>query len=73
MFEHHYDNMIKKNYSFTEINNLLKENNFKMIFKAKMPLRSNPHRPLSHLSFEAARLINSGQHNEWRKYVIGWN
>ena len=39
MFEHHYDNMIRKNYSFREIRNLLKENNFKMIFKAKMPLR----------------------------------
>jgi len=39
MFEHHYDNMIKKNYTFKDINNLLIKNNFKMIFKAKMPFR----------------------------------
>ena len=39
MFEHHYDNMIKKNYSYRDIKNLLKQSNFKMIFKAKMPLR----------------------------------
>ncbi len=39
MFEHHYDNMINKNYSFSDINKLLVKNNFKMIFKAKMPFR----------------------------------
>ncbi len=39
MFEHHYDNMIKKNYSYTDINNLLVRKNFKMIYKAKMPFR----------------------------------
>ena len=39
MFEHHYDNMINKNYSFGDINNLLVKNRFKMIFKAKMPFR----------------------------------
>ena len=39
MFEHNYDNMIEKNYSYTDIKNLLKNHNFKMIFKAKMPLR----------------------------------
>ena len=39
MFEHHYDNMIQKNYTFTDINNLLKEYNFKSIFKKKMPFR----------------------------------
>ncbi len=39
MFEHHYDNMIKKNYSYSDIKNLLEKYNFKMIFKAKMPLR----------------------------------
>jgi len=39
MFEHHYDNMIKKNYTFRDINKLLIANNFKMIFKAKMPFR----------------------------------
>ncbi len=39
MFEHHYDNMIKKNYTFRDINKLLVKNNFKVIFKAKMPFR----------------------------------
>ena len=39
IFEHHYDNMIKKNYTFADINKLLTENNFEKIFKAKMPLR----------------------------------
>jgi FkbM family methyltransferase len=39
LFEHHYDNMINKNYNFTNINNYLKKNNFYQIFKAKMPFR----------------------------------
>ena len=39
MFEHHYDNMIKKNYTFTDINELLKQHNFKQIYKSKMPFR----------------------------------
>ena len=39
MFEHHYDNMIIKNYTFTDINSLLKENNFNQIYKSKMPFR----------------------------------
>jgi FkbM family methyltransferase len=39
MFEHHYDNMIIKDYNFSKINNFLLKNNFKKIFKAKMPLR----------------------------------
>ena len=38
-FEHHYDNMIKKGYTFTDINNLLISKKFKLIFKAKMPFR----------------------------------
>ena len=38
-FEHHYDLMIKKNYSFSDINNLLLNNNFKKVFKIKMPFR----------------------------------
>jgi len=38
-FEHHYDNMINKNYTFSDINNFLKKNNFKKVFKIKMPLR----------------------------------
>jgi len=39
MFEHHYDNMIKKNYTFNDINGLLVKNNFKLIYKSKMPFR----------------------------------
>jgi GDP-D-mannose dehydratase len=39
MFEHHYDNMIKKNYNFTNIHSLLINNNFKKIYKSKMPFR----------------------------------
>ena len=39
MFEHHYDNMIKKDYTFTDINELLVKNNFKKIYKSRMPFR----------------------------------
>jgi FkbM family methyltransferase len=39
MFEHHYDNMIKKNYTFLDINHLLIRKNFKQIYKSKMPFR----------------------------------
>ena len=39
MLEHHYDDMIKKNYTFGDISDLLKTNNFKMIYKSKMPFR----------------------------------
>lgn len=39
MFEHHYHNMIIKNYKFSDINNFLKKNNFKQIYKYKMPFR----------------------------------
>ena len=39
MFEHHYDNMLKKNYTFSEINSFLEKNNFKMVYKSKMPFR----------------------------------
>ena len=38
-FEHHYDLMLKKNYKFRDINSLLKKNNFKNVFKVKMPFR----------------------------------
>jgi FkbM family methyltransferase len=37
-FEHHYDNMIKKNYKFSEIHYFLLCNNFYRVFKIKMPL-----------------------------------
>jgi FkbM family methyltransferase len=39
LFEHHYDNMIIKDYNFSKINNYLIKNNFRKIFKIKMPLR----------------------------------
>lgn len=39
LFEHHYDNMIIKNYTFKQINNFLIRNSFKKVFKAKMPFR----------------------------------
>ena len=39
MLEHHYDHMIQKNYTYGDIFNLLKKNNFKMVYKAKMPFR----------------------------------
>ena len=38
-FEHHYDDMVKKNYTFRDINSFLISNNFKQIFKIKMPFR----------------------------------
>jgi FkbM family methyltransferase len=39
LFEHHYDNMIIKNYTFKQINYFLIQNSFKKVFKAKMPFR----------------------------------
>ena len=37
-----------------------------------MKLSSIPRKPLGNLSFEANRHIKSGNHNQWKKYVIGW-
>ena len=39
MFEHHYHDMLLKNYVFHDIHNLLVSNNFKQIYKYKMPFR----------------------------------
>ncbi|MEB3331796.1 MAG: HNH endonuclease [Synechococcaceae cyanobacterium] len=39
--------------------------------EADMPLAREPRRPSGSFSFEASRLIRSGQHQEWAKYVIG--
>ena len=39
LFEHHYDDMIVKNYFFSDIHNFLQENNFKKLYKCKMPFR----------------------------------
>ena len=41
LFEHHYDNMIIKNYKFADIHKLLRDNGFKKIFKTKMPFRKS--------------------------------
>lgn len=41
LFEHHYDDMIKKNYNFGNLHNLLVLNNFSQIFKIKMPFRKS--------------------------------
>ncbi len=40
-FEHHYDNMILKNYKFGDINNLLIQYGFKKILKNKMLFRKS--------------------------------
>ena len=40
-FEHHYDDMIIKNYTFGDIHDLLKKKNFKMIRKSKMVFRKS--------------------------------
>tara|TARA_Y100001968_G_scaffold49723_1_gene40135 strand:+ start:1530 stop:2033 length:504 start_codon:yes stop_codon:yes gene_type:complete len=50
--------------------NLLKGNRTPQ--EAKMSLKNKPRRPLSSLSFEATHQINSGNHKEWKKYIIGW-
>ena len=39
--EHHYDLMIKKKYKFADINRLLKQNNFYLMFKLKMKFRKS--------------------------------
>ena len=41
LFEHHYDNMIIKNYKFSDIHKLLKDNEFHRIYKIKMPFRKS--------------------------------
>jgi len=41
LFEHHYDLMIIKNYKFSDIDYLLKKNNFVKVYKAKMLFRKS--------------------------------
>ncbi len=38
-FEHHFHDMLKKNYTLSDINNYLIQKNFKKVFKAKMKFR----------------------------------
>jgi len=40
-FEHHYDDMIIKDYKFSDIHKFLKDNNFSMIKKTKMIFRKS--------------------------------
>ena len=40
-FEHHYDQMIIKNYTFSDIHRYLKDKNFKQSSKFKMPFRKS--------------------------------
>ena len=40
-FEHHYDDMIIKNYKFSDIHQLLTQKGFKMIKKSKMLFRKS--------------------------------
>ena len=39
LFEHHYDDMIAKNYKFYDIHNFLLTNHFIQVYKIKMPFR----------------------------------
>ena len=49
-FEHHYDDMIIKNYTFSKIHKILMQNNFRRVLKSKMLFRK---------SFEYLYLRNS--------------
>lgn len=40
-FEHHYDLMIDKGYKFSDINKLLRENNFTLRYKVRMKFRKS--------------------------------
>ena len=40
-FEHHYDDMLLKDYTFGDINDFLKENNFEQVLKIKMKFRKS--------------------------------
>ena len=40
-FEHHYDDMIKKNYTFKDINAILIKFGFKKVYKSKMYFRKS--------------------------------
>ena len=35
-FEHHFHNMLNKDYTFTQVHNFLTNNGFKKVFKTKM-------------------------------------
>jgi FkbM family methyltransferase len=57
MFEHHYHDMLLKNYVFRDIHNLLISNNFKQIYKYKMPFRKT----FEYVYEKKKELINSGE------------
>ena len=41
--------------------------------EANMPLSKMPLKPINNFCLEATKQINSGNHQEWKKYVIGWS
>ena len=41
LFEHHFDDMIEKEYTFRDINSLLTKNHFIKVYKSKMPFRKS--------------------------------
>lgn len=41
--------------------------------EARMFLNTTPRRPYSSLNFEVSKYLRSGQHDEWKKYVIGFS
>ena len=40
-FEHHFNDMIIKNYNLSDINNFLIKNKFKKVYRSKMPFRKS--------------------------------
>ncbi len=38
-FEHHFHDMLKKDYKYSDVDYFLKKNNFKKVFKTKMFFR----------------------------------
>ena len=58
-FEHHYDLMIEKGYTFSNINSLLVKNNFKKIFKIKMKFRKSFEYIYEKKSIEFLKLVLS--------------
>ena len=39
--------------------------------EAGMPLRQEPRRPMSSMSFEVRQHIGNNRHHEWAKYLVG--
>ncbi len=41
--------------------------------EANMSLKAKPQKPPNSMGFEANKQISLGNHEEWKKYVIGWS